>query len=139
MLPGIYGYKMNMVFEMVRSNKSRDEFEYIWCNVCGYASLIPGIIWVFSYASLRHNVRDSVSNYQPHDCLSSRLFGRRSKKTSKLRLTSIYAGNSPVTGKFLAQMASKAKCFHMMASLCQKYGILKEAICVMTYQAQFVQ
>ena len=45
----------------------------------------------------RHNGRDGVSNHQPHDCLLSRLFRHRSKKTSKLRVTGLCAGNSPVT------------------------------------------
>ena len=57
----------------------------------------------------RHNGRDSVSNHQPHDCLLSRLFRRRSKKTSKLRVTGLCAGNSSVTGEFPAQMASNAE------------------------------
>ena len=39
----------------------------------------------------------------------SRLFGRRSKKTSKLRVTGLSAGNSPVTGEFPAQRASDAE------------------------------
>ena len=56
----------------------------------------------------RHNERDSVSNYQPHDCLFNRLFRRRSKKTSKLRVTGLSEGNSPGTGEFPAQMASNA-------------------------------
>ena len=43
----------------------------------------------------RHNGRYSVSNHQPHDCLLDRLFRRRSKKTSKLRVTGLFAGNSP--------------------------------------------
>ena len=43
----------------------------------------------------RHNERDSVSNHQPHDCLLNRLFGRRSKKTSKLRVTGLCVGTSP--------------------------------------------
>ena len=43
----------------------------------------------------RHNERDSVSNHQPHDCLLNRLFRRRSKKTSKLRVIGLSAGNSP--------------------------------------------
>ena len=34
----------------------------------------------------RHNGRDGVSNHQPHHCLLSYLFRRRSKKTSKLRV-----------------------------------------------------
>ena len=44
-----------------------------------------------------------VSNHQPHDCLHNRLFRRRSKKISKLCVTGLCAGNSPVTGEFPAQ------------------------------------
>ena len=57
----------------------------------------------------RHNGPDSVSNHQPHHCLLNRLFRRRSKKTSKLRVTGLCAGNSPETGQFPAQMASYAE------------------------------
>ena len=57
----------------------------------------------------RHNERDSVSHHQPHDCLLNRLFRRRSKKTSKLRVTGLCAWNSPGTGEFPAQMASYAE------------------------------
>ena len=57
----------------------------------------------------RHNGRDSVSNHQLHDCLLNRLFRRRSKKTSKLRVTGLCDGNSPGTGEFPAQMASNAE------------------------------
>ena len=68
----------------------------------------------------RHNGREGVSNHQPHHCLLNRLFRRRSKKTSKLRVTDPCAGNSPVTGEFLAQVASNAeKCFHLMTSSCK--------------------
>ena len=43
----------------------------------------------------RHNRRDCVSNHQPYDCLLNRLFRHRSKKTSKLCVTGLCAGNSP--------------------------------------------
>ena len=43
----------------------------------------------------RHNGRDGVSNHQPHGCLLNRLFRRRSKKTTKLRVTGLCAGNWP--------------------------------------------
>ena len=46
---------------------------------------------------LHHNGRDSVSNHQPHHCLLNPLFRRRSKKTSKLRVTGLCVGNSPGT------------------------------------------
>ena len=56
-----------------------------------------------------HNWRDSVSNHKPHDCFLNRLFRRRSKKTSKLRVIGLCAGNSPGTGEFPVQMASNAE------------------------------
>ena len=43
----------------------------------------------------RHNDHDGVSNDQPHVCLLDRLFRRRSKKTSKIRVTGLCVGNSP--------------------------------------------
>ena len=57
----------------------------------------------------RHNGHNSVSNHQPHHRLLNRLFRRRSKKTSKLRVTGLCVGNSPGTGEFPAQMASNAE------------------------------
>ena len=54
----------------------------------------------------RHNGLDCVSS---HHCLHNRLFKRRSKKTSKLCVTGLCAGNSPVTGDFPVQMASNAE------------------------------
>ena len=55
----------------------------------------------------RHNGRDGVSNHQPHDCLLKRLFRRR----SKLRVTGLCAGNSPVTGEVPAQRSSNTEMF----------------------------
>ena len=57
----------------------------------------------------RHNGHDSVSNHQPHDCLLNRLFRRRSKKTSMLRVTGLCVENSPGTVEFPAQMVSNAE------------------------------
>ena len=57
----------------------------------------------------RHNERDGVLNHQRPDCLLQRLFRRRSKKTSKHRVTGLCEGNSPVTGEFPAQRASNAE------------------------------
>ena len=56
----------------------------------------------------RHNEHDVVSNHQPHDCLLNCLFRRRSKKTSKLRVTSLCEGNSPMAGESPARGASNA-------------------------------
>ena len=68
----------------------------------------------------RHNRRDSVSNHQPHDCLLNRLFRRRSKKTSKLRVTGLCAVNSPGTSEFPAQMASYAE----NVSICWRHHVI---------------
>ena len=57
----------------------------------------------------RHYRRDDVSNQQPRHCLLNRLFRGRSKKASKLRVTGLCVGNSPVTSEFPAQMASNAE------------------------------
>ena len=64
------------------------------------------LLWVYWPLQWRHNGHDSVSDHQPHVCLLNRLFRRRSKKTSKLRVTGLCAGNSPEAGEFPAQMAS---------------------------------
>ena len=50
-----------------------------------------------------------VSNHWRLKCLPNRLFRHRSKKTSKLSITGVCEGNSPMTGKFPAQRASKAE------------------------------
>ena len=65
--------------------------------------------WCPASLQWRHNGRDGVSNHQPHHCLLNRLFRCRSKKTSKLRVTELCAGNSPETGEFPAQRASYAE------------------------------
>ena len=68
-------------------------------------------MYVIPSASLlwHHNECDGVSNHRRIDCLLSRLFRRRSNKTSKLRVTGFCAGNSPMTGEFPAQRASNAE------------------------------
>ena len=57
----------------------------------------------------RYNECDNVSNHLRLDCLLNRLFRCRSKKTSKLRITGLCEGNSPVTSEFPAQRASNAE------------------------------
>ena len=57
----------------------------------------------------RHNERDGVSNHIRLHCLLNRLFRRRSKKTSKLRVTGLREGNPPVTGGLPSQRACNAE------------------------------
>ena len=56
-----------------------------------------------------HNEHDSVSNHQPYDCLLNRLFRHKLMKTSKLRVTGLGEGNSPVTGELPTHRASNAE------------------------------
>ena len=52
---------------------------------------------------------DGVSNHRRLHYLLNCCFRCRSKKTSKLRVTDLCVGNSPVTGEFPAQKASTAE------------------------------
>ena len=63
--------------------------DMIFDSNCGTQTLIYNSLW------WRHNDHDSVSIHQPDECLLNRLFRRRSKKTSKLRVTGLCEGNSP--------------------------------------------
>ena len=71
----------------------------------GRTNLTTGFSWDYDDVIMSA----MASNHQPHYCLLNRLFRRRSKKTSKLRVTGRFVGNSPVTGEFPAKMASKAE------------------------------
>ena len=75
---------------------------------CGQRALSPWEDEPTNSLQWRHDGRDGVSNHQPHHCLLNRLFRHRSKKTSKLPTTGLCAGNSPVTGEFPTQLASRA-------------------------------
>ena len=57
----------------------------------------------------RHNERNGVWNHRCLHCLCNCCFRRRSKKISKLRLTGLCAGNSPVTGEFPTRKTSNAE------------------------------
>ena len=62
--------------------------------------LIHVIVWCWrgdKPLQRRHNGRDGVSNHRRLGCLLNRLCRPRSKKKSKLRGSSLCAGNSPVT------------------------------------------
>ena len=74
----------------------------------------------------RHNGCDGFLNHQPRDCLLTFSIRRRSKKTSKLRVTGLCAGYSPKTGEFPAQMTSNAeyisiRCHQVSHNCCISY------------------
>ena len=95
-----------------------NNFHRIVCEAHLYGAIlrscqIIGVTYVPKCMTLqwRHNDSDGVSNHQPHDSSLHRLFRCRSKKTSKLRVTGLCAGNSPVTGEFPAQRPVTQKMF----------------------------
>ena len=73
----------------------------------------------------RLNDHDSVSNHRPHDCLLNRLFRRRSKKTSKLRVTGLCVGNSPgpVNSPHKGPVTRKMFPFDDVIMFCQENSI----------------
>ena len=129
--------------------------KWIWkCRVQYGGHFVPGLnvlkrptreIQVFLNEPLqwRHNERDGVSNHQPHDRLLKYLFRRRSKKTSKLRVTGLCEGNSPVTGEFPAQRASNAEhisiwwrhhAFYYASTMYQTWLLVQD---ISTYKSSF--
>ena len=98
------------------------------CNKFKWSEILIDRILLLLISSLqwRHNERNGVSNHQPHDCLLYCLLRRRSKKTSKLRVTGRYEGNSLVTGVFPAQRASNTEMFPLDdVIMCSDRGILR--------------
>ena len=87
------------------NHKGPLEINFVWPHFSWqeYRGLVSRL-----YSAITATQITSVSNRQPHDCLLNRLFRRRSKKTSKLRVTGLCEGNSLLTGEFPAQRASKA-------------------------------
>ena len=90
-----------------KSSKSLPKFFPIDARMC--SSYHGHSHWWSSALEWRHNQHDGVSNHQPRDCLHNRLFRRRSKITSKLRVTGLCEGNAPVTGEFPAHRTSNAE------------------------------
>ena len=116
---------MNWLYDFLAQNVTHVYViqTYINKNNCGYHITIPrwlvAVHWSICFSTLVdylrcgplvhiiysishalkwcHNERDGVSNHQPYDCLLNCLFRRRSKKTSKLRVSGLCEGNSPVT------------------------------------------
>ena len=68
---------------------------------------IYGIWWEVAL-QCRDNEHEGVSNHRRPDCLFSRLFRRRSKKT-KLRVTGLCEGNPLLISGFPSQTASDAR------------------------------
>ena len=66
-----------------------------------------GYLATYKFRMIKHLL--FIVAKSPASPLFSQPFMRRSKKTSKLRVTGHCVGNSPVSGEFLAQTASNAE------------------------------
>ena len=91
----LFGVSMSCVQDFLSRTYhcvGRTQSVYSWVE--GLRNICTALQW-------RHNGRDGVSNH--------RLFRHRSKKTSKLRVTGLCVGNSPVTGEFPAQRVSESE------------------------------
>ena len=82
----------------------------------------------------RHNECDGISNHRRLDCLLNLLFGRRSKKTSKLRVTGICEGNSPVTINLKCMMSEICKSVAVIRMTCKLGRVHKVQITTETTQ-----
>ena len=85
----------------------RSSWRWLLCRLCDVTlysvhSLLIPLQW-------RHNERYGVSNRRRLDGLLNRLITPRSRKTSKIRVTGLREGNSPLTGEFTSQRASNAE------------------------------
>ena len=104
---------ISMILALSCGHKSA--YFHFWCPISILEIQASLRYWLRDYSKpratlhWRHNDHDGVSNHQSHGCLLNRLFRRRSKKTSKLRVTGLCVGNSPGTGEFHVQMASNAE------------------------------
>ena len=79
----------------------------LYCFVVVIWSVFVGSCDVFTSLQWHHNER--ISNHQHLYCLLNHLFRHRSKKTSKLRVTGLCEGNSPLTGEFPIQRVSNVE------------------------------
>ena len=83
----------------------------------------------------RHNERNGVSNHRRLDCLLSLLFRRRSKKTSKPRVTALCEGNPPVTAGFPSQRSITAEMlpFDNVSMTITIYCVLIRSIVIISF------
>ena len=105
-----YAFDAHKVLQYIGESAADNWPQVLGCRVLHYNDVIMGAV--------------ASQNHQSHGCLLNGLFRRRSKKTWKLRVTGLCAGNSPGTGEFPAQMASNGKMFPFDDVLMSKGTVL---------------
>ena len=111
----IFEWQINILSKFIFRRQVYAKKEFMWKSLCRFVMMCLKVcrfvtVGVFFYFNVvwneilvhmpislqwRHNDHDCVWSHQPHGCLLNRLFRRRSKKTSKLRVTGLCVGNSP--------------------------------------------
>ena len=90
---------------------------------CGMKLLFHGSITNY-LLQWRHNGHDGVPDHQPDVFLLNRYSGADQIKTSKLSVTGLCAGNSPVVGEFPHKLPVTRKMFPLDdVIMCWVYGI----------------
>ena len=149
---------------LLRNESAGTGLYFLWMNndifMCNKNGRITSHYWTKSTILMtplslhwRHNDHDSVSNHQPRGCLLNHLFGCRSKKTSKLCVTGLCAGNSPgpvnsphkgpETRKMfpfdnvimIVLQVSTADCFEIVET-CRRHGVILAVCHVLRYMPQ---
>ena len=82
-LTGIVNWSLGIKEIQIKLSNIFISRKYLWkchCKILAHKTFLFSLQW-------HHNGHDCVSNHQLQDCLLNHLFRRRSKKTSKLRVT----------------------------------------------------
>ena len=100
--------RLDSLIKRLFRRRSKKTSKLHFLGRCEGISLVTG-----EFPSQRASNAENVSIWrryheQPYQCLLNRLSRRRSKKTSRLRVTGLWEDNSPVTGEFPEQRASNA-------------------------------
>ena len=103
---------MTMTFrtaEKLKSNHTNVLSRNSGITIITSFSCQQGPLFTPSALQWRHNERDGVSIHRRLHCLLNCWFRRRSIKTSRLHITGLCAGNSPLTVGFPAQKTSNTE------------------------------
>ena len=88
--------------------------EIVYLSSITYRDRVNLSCVVLSSLQWRHIERVSISNHHPHDWLLNRLFRRRSKKTSKLRINGLWIHRWPMNSPHKGPVTRKY--FHLVTS-----------------------
>ena len=91
----------------------------MFLKACDHQAICTRMGGIYVSLRWRHNDHDSVSNHQPHGCLLSRLFGRRSKKHQSSASLAFVRGIHRDRGIPRTKGQLRGKCFHLMTSSCR--------------------